>query len=1126
MNKMTEKIGASIENGNPYKALNAYQEADQKVFFGREEETERLFQLVRFNSLTVVFGKSGMGKTSLLNAGLFPRLRKEDFRPIRIRLNFTSDVSLKEQIRNAVEDGLAPNNIDEHNVEIDSQIDGIESIPLSAKETLWEYFRRVTHFTVTEEMKKKPVTPVLVFDQFEEIFTIGKDHKEKNEIIDELYWLVEDQFPPDLTKQALEKNDKKARMLLYSNVRPRFKVILSLREDYLPHLNGLKDRIPSIDRASFRVINLNGTQARDVIQKPGNGFKEEKTIQSVLHIFYKKKESDKGIMPEEELEIEPAFLSLLCYRMFEKGMFKAKKKEELEKLIEDYYDSTLKMYSTKVHAFIESKLLTEGGFRTPRVLDVNPTLKKHIDRLVEQRILRKFHVGHNEYVEIVHDLLTPIIEKRRNRRKQRKNILIASMVGAVIIVLIYLTFNASNQKNLANKQYNIAQANRLTTEALLELEKDNTKAIRIAEAAIKLAKDKVEPRAFEILGKIGYSSYNRPFYISITPLKPDDVIYSAAFSADSKSILTAHDDGTAQIRDLKGNLIRPLEGHKGRINTAVFSPDDTLILTASSDFTVRLWNREGNLLHTLPHDRDVICASFSPDGKLVLTASMDNTVRLWSLEGKEQQVFNQMGRVVSASFSPDGNFILTGSWDNTAKLWDRDGNLHSVYNLDDIMVTTLFSPNGKFILAAGAKGTIKLWDRENKQLKAQMIHEGILSTAAFSLDGHSILTAAEDGSIKLWDVQGNQKAHFDKHSQMVRAVAFSPDGRYLFTSSHGESAIIWDLRSNILVNLQHDNPVSSAEFSQNGKSILTLSRDGVVSLWNRKAQDPISFRDDTKNDIKITTAHFLPKTNFILTVSNDGTIKRWDDKGQFVNTIKWDRKQLNTIVISEGGTEILTLSVFKIATLWSFDGESLRQVKTFEQGNIVTAVFAHDGNHILTATQKGQVVVWDLSGKFLSDRILPINDKKIKSADFSPENNLYLTNLDDGTAALWDSKGNFLANLLHDQVIYTATFSPDGKQVLTASLDQKAKLWDLQGNLLATFEHEGAVFSATFSPDGRKVVTASRDDTARVWITPHSILLWLKNSKIPTLSKDSKRELRITLDESENRKKKLKKSLL
>ena len=133
--------------------LQSYTEAQSDRFFGRDKEIDSLTKLVESNTLTIVFGRSGTGKTSLLNAGVFPRLRKDYCLPFRIRLEFREDSpDLVTQIKNVLRR------------EIDQYGFTVEAYP--GGETLWEYFHRESLWST--------VTPILVFDQFEEIFTLAK----------------------------------------------------------------------------------------------------------------------------------------------------------------------------------------------------------------------------------------------------------------------------------------------------------------------------------------------------------------------------------------------------------------------------------------------------------------------------------------------------------------------------------------------------------------------------------------------------------------------------------------------------------------------------------------------------------------------------------------------------------------------------------------------------------------------------------------------------------------------------------------------------------------------------------------------------------------------------------------
>src|SRR6185503_7055906 len=172
--------------------LQSYSEAQADIFYGRDEEIDLLTNLVKANTLTIVFGKSGTGKTSLLNAGVFPKLRKDYFLPFRIRLEFHDDSpDLVTQIKNILKS------------EIDKYGFKVESYP--GEKTLWEYFH--------SEQLWKSVTPILIFDQFEEIFTLAKKSnrfgsKELEDFWQELADLVENSIPEKLKEKFLNDKDQ------------------------------------------------------------------------------------------------------------------------------------------------------------------------------------------------------------------------------------------------------------------------------------------------------------------------------------------------------------------------------------------------------------------------------------------------------------------------------------------------------------------------------------------------------------------------------------------------------------------------------------------------------------------------------------------------------------------------------------------------------------------------------------------------------------------------------------------------------------------------------------------------------------------------------------------------------
>lgn len=208
-----------LDQENPWPGLMHFTEGTSAFFHGREAEVGELARRVHREILTVFFGQSGLGKTSLLSAGLFPRLRAADFLPIYLRLDFASTLSLVDQIRSALSDNLARYKIE---------------APLPrADQTLWGYF----HEKDCEfwSPRNRLITPVLVFDQFEEIFTLGARARSQGKMIEELAALVENRAPESVRREIETDPDLAER---YDFSIENCKIVLALREDFFARLRG------------------------------------------------------------------------------------------------------------------------------------------------------------------------------------------------------------------------------------------------------------------------------------------------------------------------------------------------------------------------------------------------------------------------------------------------------------------------------------------------------------------------------------------------------------------------------------------------------------------------------------------------------------------------------------------------------------------------------------------------------------------------------------------------------------------------------------------------------------------------------------------------------------------------
>ena len=395
--------------------LQSYSEAQADIFYGRDEEIDRLTNLVKANTLTIVFGKSGTGKTSLLNAGVFPRLRKDYCLPFRIRLEFNDDSpDLVTQVKNILK------------TEIDKYGFKVESYPRG--ETLWEYFHK--------EQLWKSVTPILIFDQFEEIFTLAKKSSRfGNEQLvnfwEELADLIENSIPEKLKEKFL--NDKEQIDYSYNN--QKIKILFSFREEFLPEFENITSKIPSIKYSRFRLMPMNGNQAYDVITKTWKSNIDAVEAHKVVGFFINENAKNKSY---DVMEIEPSLLSQVCSYIDKERIIEGGNKissEFLNKypkeiILRSIYDEALVEGNSAItnngskllNEFVEDKLITDEGYRTKygwNELDKN--LLPGVEVLKRKYFLR----DDGNSVELSHDVLTPLIKDDREQRRQEIALAIA-----------------------------------------------------------------------------------------------------------------------------------------------------------------------------------------------------------------------------------------------------------------------------------------------------------------------------------------------------------------------------------------------------------------------------------------------------------------------------------------------------------------------------------------------------------------------------------------------------------------------------------------------------------------------------------------------------------------------------
>lgn len=420
-------------HNNPWLGLSSYKYEDSSRFYGRDEELQTLTDIIRQNIFTTLYGVSGAGKTSLINAGLSPILEKEQYLPIYVRFSHGADsLPYEEQLISAVESVLE---------KIGGESEQIENFGFDSKsDRLWLYFHS-HHFWSAQNHK---VIPLLFIDQFEEIFTKNDD----SAVIWSFFHAVDSlqyNYPPEkVTEQITSLNQR----ITFSEDM-NFRMVLSMREDFLPRLEDYTYDIPALRRNRVGIKPLNGLQALEVIMKP---CPELITREVALHIISKivGKEQKDDVKRLKSTSVETSILSLFCTELYnyrhtdkEGGIISKSLVDKYgENILELYYSRNMQLLPLKTQIYLESQLLTRSGFRNSVALEDligNNIAQEQLALLEENRIIRIEEVNHVSRVEFTHDVLCQIAkahrEKRREKSESKKRKITSWQIGIETFIL-------------------------------------------------------------------------------------------------------------------------------------------------------------------------------------------------------------------------------------------------------------------------------------------------------------------------------------------------------------------------------------------------------------------------------------------------------------------------------------------------------------------------------------------------------------------------------------------------------------------------------------------------------------------------------------------------------------------
>jgi tetratricopeptide (TPR) repeat protein len=406
---------ATVDEQNPWLGLVSFTEETRSYFHGREEEGAELGRRVQRKLLTILFGQSGLGKTSILQAGLVPRLRPEGFCPVYVRLDYDPhSPPPAEQIKRAVFRATA------------AAGSWTQSGTAVAGETLWEFLHH--RDDVLKDAAGRVLTPILIFDQFEEIFTLAQSddagRKRAQEFLADLADLVENR-PPVALEVRIDRDEADAAKFDFA--RADYRILISLREDYLAHLEGLKGRMPSVTQNRMRLARMTGPQAVAAVRAPAPHLVGEAVAEAVVRFVA-------GGADLARAEVEPSLLSLICRELNNTRLAKGEAEISAnllegsrDNILSEFYQRALKDQPPGVRIFIEDVMLTDSGFRESVAEErvrkgfvAAGAAEGALALLVDRRLLRVEDRLDQRRVEITHDVLCSVIGASRNARRERE----------------------------------------------------------------------------------------------------------------------------------------------------------------------------------------------------------------------------------------------------------------------------------------------------------------------------------------------------------------------------------------------------------------------------------------------------------------------------------------------------------------------------------------------------------------------------------------------------------------------------------------------------------------------------------------------------------------------------------